>query len=130
MTKALLKKVDCLRLHVPDLDEGLIFYRDALGLDLVWRTAEAVGLSMPDTDTEIVLQSERQGIEVDFLVDSADEAARTIEQAGGRVLASPFDIRIGRCVVVQDPWGNECVLLDMSKGGLRTDAAGNVLDSH
>ena len=42
-------------------------------------------------------------------------------------MQGPFDIQIGRCVVVQDPWGNELVLLDMSKGRLRTDDAGNIL---
>ena len=130
MNNALLKKVDCIRLQVPDLDEALVFYHDQLGLGLVWRTEEAVGLSMPDTDAEIVLHRERQGIEVDFLVVSADQAAQAIERAGGRVLVSPFDIQIGRCVVVQDPWGNELVLLDMSKGSLRTDAAGNILGNN
>jgi len=39
----------------------------------------------------------------------------------------PFEIQIGRCVVVQDPFGNPLVLLDMSKGPLTTDAEGNVI---
>jgi hypothetical protein len=41
-------------------------------------------------------------------------------------IVPPFDIQIGRCMVVQDPWGTQLVLLDASKGLLVTDAAGNV----
>jgi len=123
----LLRKVDCVRLYVPDLDVGLTFYRDQLGHELIWRTEHAAGLRMPGTDAEIVLHTERQDPEIDFLVDSADAAAARIEHAGGKVIVPPFDIQIGRCVVVQDPWGNRLVLLDTSKGLLVTDANGNVV---
>ena len=124
---ALLRKVDCVRLYVPDLEAGLAFYRDQLGHPLIWRTATAAGLRLPETDAELVLQAEEQKQEIDLLVDSADEAARWIEQAGGKVVIPPFDIQIGRCVVVEDPWGNPLVLLDTSKGLLETDTDGNVI---
>ncbi len=124
--KPLFKKVDCVRLYVPDLDSGLAFYRDQLGHILKWRTEHAVGLQMPETDTEIVLQNERKGQEIDLLVDSADAAANRILESGGKVIVPPFDIRIGRCTVVQDLWGNELVLLDLSKGLLVTDDNHNV----
>jgi lactoylglutathione lyase len=94
---------------------------------LIWRTGTAVGLRLPESDAELVLQTEDQRQEVDLLVDSADEAAQIIEQAGGKVVIPPFDIRIGRCVVLEDPWGNPLVLLDTSKGLLKTDADGNVI---
>ncbi len=123
----LIKKVDCVQLHVPDLDSGLAVYHDKLGHDLIWRTENAVGLRMPEGDTEIVLQTERDEPEVDLLVRSADEAALRMVEAGGRVLVPPFDIQIGRCTVVQDPWGNQLVLLDVSKGPLVTDSSGNVV---
>ena len=123
----LLRKVDCLQIPVPDLEEGLAFYRDRLGHDLIWRTETAAGLRMPDTDAEIVIQTERAALEVNLLVASADRAVTAIVEAGGQVVVPPFDIRIGRCAVVQDPWGNELILLDMSKGPLVTDAQGNVL---
>ena len=123
----LIRKVDCVRLFVPDLEAGLAFYRDKLGHELIWRTATAAGLRLPETDAELVIQTEEQRQEIDFLVDSADEAARFIEQAGGAVIVPPFDIQIGRCVVVEDPWGNPLVLLDMSKGLFTTDAEGNVI---
>ena len=124
---ALIRKVDCVRLYVPDLEAGLSFYRDRLGHELIWRTEAAVGLRFPESDAELVLQTENQRQEVDLLVDSAEEAAKIVEQAGGKVIVPLFDIQIGRCVVVEDPWGNPLVLLDISKGLLKTDADGNVI---
>ena len=125
--KPLIRKVDCLQIPVPDLDSGLAFYRDKLGHELIWRTETSAGLRMPDTDAEIVLQTEREGIEVDLLVTSAAAAAAAIVEAGGRVVEQPFDIQVGRCVVVEDPWSNRLVLLDMTKGRLVTDAGGNII---
>ena len=124
---ALIRKVDCVRLYVSDLEAGLSFYRDRLGHSLIWRTETAAGLRLPESDAELVLQTEDQRQEVDLLVDSADEAAKTVEQAGGKVIVAPFDIQIGRCVVLEDPWGNPLVLLDTGKGLLKTDDDGNVI---
>lgn len=124
---ALLRKVDCVRLYVPDLEAGIAFYRDRLGHELIWLTETAAGLRLPESDTELVLQTEEQRQEVDFLVDSADEAAKLVEQTGGKVTVPPFDIQIGRCAVLEDPWGNPLVLLDISKGHLKTDEHGNVI---
>ena len=126
---ALLRKVDCIRLYVPDLEQGLSFYRDRLGHTLIWRTHTAAGLRLPESDTELVLQTEEQKQEVDFLVHSADEAATLIEETGGKVVVPPFDIQVGRCVVIEDPWGNPLVLLDLSKGLFKTDANGNVIET-
>jgi predicted enzyme related to lactoylglutathione lyase len=122
----LLRKVDCVRLYVPDLEAGLAFYRDKLGHELIWRTATAAGLRLPETDAELVIQTEEPRQEVDYLVDSAEAAAEMMERAGGRIIVPPFDIQIGRCVVIEDPWGNPLVLLDTSKGLLTTDSEGNV----
>jgi predicted enzyme related to lactoylglutathione lyase len=122
----LFRKIDCFRIPVPDLEAGLAFYRDRLGHSLNWRTATAAGLRLPDSDAELVLQTEGDPPEVDLLVDSAEAAVAALEAAGAGVVVAPFDIQIGRCAVVEDPWGNRLVLLDMSKGALTTDAAGNV----
>jgi lactoylglutathione lyase len=127
MTEPLFHKVDCIRLYVSDLEAGLAFYRDQLGHLLIWRTEQEAGLRLPGSEAELVLQTERPGLEVDLTVGSADEAAARWQALGGKVLAGPFDIRIGRCVVVRDPFGNPLVLLDTSKGLLVTDAEGNVI---
>jgi lactoylglutathione lyase len=127
MPEPLIRKVDCIRLSVPDLDAGLAFYRDRLGHAVIWRTAQAVGLRLPESDAEIVLHTEREAPEIDLKVDSADTAAARFAEAGGKVVVPPFEIQIGRAVVVEDPWGNRLVLLDTSKGLLVTDADGNVV---
>ncbi|MBN2147504.1 MAG: VOC family protein [Anaerolineales bacterium] len=125
--EALIKKVDCIRLAVSDLEAGMKFYRDALGQRLIWRSAEAAGLGMPGSETEIVLYCGKDEPEIDLLVDAAEKAAERFRQAGGAILVQPFEIQIGKAVVVQDPWGNRLVLLDTSKGLLVTDEEGNIL---
>lgn len=123
----LFKKVDCLRIPVPDLEAGLAFYRDRLGHELIWRSETAAGLRMPDTDAEVLIQTEDDVLEIDLLVSAADAAAEAVVAAGGSIVVPAFDIAIGRCVVVRDPWDNQLVLLDMSKGPLQTDAHGMVV---
>jgi len=122
----LFNKVDCIRLYVPDLESGLSFYRDKLGHPLIWRSAGSAGLRLPGSTAEIVLQTGQAGQEVDLTVSSADAAAQRFAQAGGQVVVPPFEIQIGRCCVVRDPWGNQLVLLDTGKGLLATDTEGNV----
>ncbi len=125
------KKVDCVLFRVPDLEKGLAFYRDRLHHKLAWRRGNtAAGLRMDESETEIVLMAEEgRSMEVDILVESTDEAVRDFEKAGGQVVEGPFDIAIGRCAVVKDPWGNVLVILDTSKGLLKVDEEGNVLNS-
>jgi len=123
----LFEKIDCLRLPVPDLEAGLAFYRDRLGHQLIWQTATAAGLRMPETDAELVIHTELRAADTDLVVASADDAAAEIAREGGRVLVAPFDIPIGRCAVVEDPFGNRLVVLDGSKGRLVTDADGMVV---
>lgn len=77
-------------------------------------------------DTELVLQTERPDLETDFLVDSAEEAVRRVEELGGSVLSGPEDTPVGRVAEVADPFGNRFVLLDLSKGTFRTDPDGTV----
>jgi predicted enzyme related to lactoylglutathione lyase len=125
---ALLRKVDAVTIHVPDLDDGLRFYRDTLGHELRWRNDEIgqAALALPDDDTELVLSTELD-YQPNWLVESADSAARAFESAGGTIVTEPFDIPVGRAAVVTDPFGNVLVLLDLSKGQYVTDAHGRVV---
>lgn len=123
----LFKKTDCIELYVSDLDDGIEYYCNSLGLKLLWRAETSVGLGMQSSVTEIVLQTDRERITVDFLVDSVAESAEKITGSGGKVIFGPFDIPIGKCAVVQDKWENEYVILDMSKGRYVTDENGNVI---
>ena len=121
MRRALFRKIDCVQLPVTDLDAAIAFYGGRLGHQLLWRRETSAGLALPETEAELVLQTEREQPETDILVASADAAAEQFVRAGGRVVQAPFDIEIGRCAVVQDPWGNTLVLLDMTKGPLTID---------
>jgi len=125
-SSGLFRTVDCVQLPVPDLDAALAFYRDRLGHRLLWRTGTAAGLRLPGSDTELVLRTGQPRPEVDFLVDSADEAAAQLVAAGGRVLVEPFDIPVGRLAVAADPFGNSLTFLDLSRGRYVTDRDGNV----
>lgn len=124
---ALLQKVDAVTVRVPDLDSGLRFYRDALGHELKWRHDRIgqAGLRLPDSDTELVLSTQLE-YAPNWLVASADEAARTIEAAGGAIIAGPFEIPVGRVMVAADPFGNTLVLVDLSKGRYVTGKDGQV----
>ena len=127
MSDGLLRKVDAVTFKVPDLDTGLAFYVERLGHQLAWRN-DAVGqagLRLPESDTEIVLTT-KHGYEPNWLVESADEAAREIAEAGGAVLAEPVDFPVGRLTIAADPFGSVMVLIDLTRGRCSTDDSGNV----
>jgi predicted enzyme related to lactoylglutathione lyase len=125
---ALLRQVDAVTVPVPDLVQGLRFYRDVLGQELLWRNEELgqAGLRMPDTDTEIVLTTQ-QRLEPNWLVVSVPEAVRTIAEAGGQVVDGPTDIPVGRVAVVLDRFDNPLVLVDLSRWRYATASDGTVI---
>lgn len=126
-THGLLRRVDAVTVRVPDLDAGVDYYVGVLGHRVKWRN-DAIGqagLELPDGDSELVLTTEH-GYEPNWLVESVDDAVEVFRSNGGRVIAEPLDIPVGRLGVVLDPFGNALVLLDLSKGTYDTDTAGNV----
>lgn len=122
-----LQYVDAVTVPVPDLEAGMAFYCGVLGHEVLWRNEATgqLGLATPASSTEIVLTTE-QPYEPDWKVASADAVAETFRAGGGRVLAGPMDIPIGRLAVVEDPFGNRIVVLDSSKGTYVTDEQGSV----
>jgi predicted enzyme related to lactoylglutathione lyase len=64
---------------------------------------------------------------MDIKVDSVVEAVKEIEKAGGQIIYGPFDVPIGKCAVVKDPWNNKYVILDTTKGTYITDSEGNII---
>ena len=128
VAEPILRDVDAVTVAVPDLDRGLAFYRDVLGHSLLWRN-DAVGQAGlrlgGHSATEIVLTT-CHVYEPNWKVGSVEAAAAVFAANGGRVVAGPFDIPIGRLVVVQDPFGNHLVLLDDHAGHYTTDANGTV----
>ena len=121
------RKVDCISLPVEDLDSALGFYRDSLGHQLIWRDKTAAGLRLPDSNAELVLHTDARPMETDLTVESVHDAIARIQAAGGTVVVEPFEIRIGLCAVVRDPWNNHIVILDQSRGLLKVDADGNIV---
>jgi len=122
----LFRAVDCVRIPVPDLEAGLAFYRDALGHALKWRSETAAGLRMAKGGAELVIHVESDRAETDLLVADVRRAIARVTRAGGRLVAGPFEIPVGRVAIAADPWGNPLALLDLSKGLLRTDRQGRV----
>ena len=53
-------------------------------------------------------------------------AAARFREGGGTVVVEPFDIPVGRIVVVADPFENVLVMLELSKGRYATDDLGDV----
>lgn len=127
MAEPLFKNIDCIELYVSDLQKGIEYYCDKLGLRVLWKTDTMVGLGMANDIAEIVIQNERKQQNVDIRVDSVIEAVEKIKEAGGEIVYGPFEIRIGKCAVVKDPWGNKYVLLDTTKGTYITDGEGNII---
>jgi predicted enzyme related to lactoylglutathione lyase len=126
MNEPLFRKVDCVLLGVSDLYKALRFYSEALGHTVVWRTPEAAGLAMPETDAELVLHTALDS-QTDLLVASVDAALPRLVESGGTIISGPFDIPIGRCAVIRDPFGNSLVILDQTRGTFATDAEGRVI---
>ena len=113
-----MRKIDCVMIRVPDLDIGARFYEQACGLRRVWSDASSVGLAMSDTDAEIVVHTMDlpPGCGVHYLVDDVSAAVAALIGGGSRLIEQPFEIPIGRCAVLADPFGDALCVLDLSKG--------------
>lgn len=122
----MLKKIDCVMIRVNDVTEARNFYSDVFGLKPVWQDERAgqAGLLFEDSDTEIVLHNDPDipsQVEVYYLVDDVITATQRYAEQGCTILAEPFDIRIGKCAIIQDPFGIRLCILDMSKGAIERD---------
>ncbi len=128
MTTPLFQNVDCMGVQVPNIEDALAFYRDALGHTLLWRTPTSAGLAFADSPEmpELVLHTDVWPIATAIKVASVPEAIQRFVANGGSVVEPTSEVAIGRLAVVSDPWANHLVLLDSSKGKLQTDHEGNV----
>jgi predicted enzyme related to lactoylglutathione lyase len=114
----MLRMIDCVMVRVGDLDDAADFYARVFGLRRLWRDETALGLGMPDTPSEIVLHTMDLPPEpaVYYLVDDVTAAVVTFRDRGCAVRTPPFDIAVGKCAVLDDPYGNGVGILDLSKG--------------
>ena len=113
----MLRKIDCVMVRVDDLQAGVDFYARVFGLRPHWRDDASAGLGLPETDAEIVLHTMDLPAEfgVHYLVDDVPDAVASYVRSGCSVRVAPFDT-IGKCAVVEDPFGNAVCVLDLSKG--------------
>ena len=113
----MLKKIDCVMIRVDDVAAGEKFYSEVFGLKALWREAGSVGMALPETNAEIVLHNNAaipHKVEVHYLVDDVVAAVKGYAEKGCRVLVPPFDVLIGKCAVIQDPFGTTICLLDQT----------------
>lgn len=113
------KKIDCVMIRVDDLVAAEKFYAEVFGLKVGWRDGDSVGMLFPETDAEVVLHRKTEiphRVEVHYLVDDVVAAVETYASKGCRVVEPPFDVLIGKCAVIEDPFGTTLCLLDLSSG--------------
>lgn len=119
----MLRKIDCVLIRVGDVDAAASYYAATFGLDVLWRehdedsASTMLGLGLPETDAEIVLHDAGipDEIRVHYLVDDVTSACEYLLQRGCTIQVAPFDITIGKCATVQDPFGVSLSMLDMTK---------------
>ena len=115
----MLRKIDCVMIRVDDIEAAATYYASVFGLHPQWSGDDAIGLVFPESDAEIVLHNDPDmpsSVEVHYLVDDVVASVAEYTAQGCRVLVKPFDITIGKCAVIEDPFGTRLCILDMTKG--------------
>jgi len=115
----MLRKIDCVMIRVEDVEAAAAYYEKVFGLHPQWSGDDSIGLAFPETDAEIVLHSDLDipsSVEVHYLVNDVEAAVAHFAAQGCQVLVAPFDITIGKCAVIRDPFGTRLCILDLTKG--------------
>jgi lactoylglutathione lyase len=115
----MLRKIDCVMIRVADVRAGADYYAKVFGLHPLWSGDGSIGLGFPETDAEIVIHSDPNipsSVEVYYVVQDVIAAADRLLLEGCQVLVTPFDITIGKCAVIRDPFGTRLCILDKTKG--------------
>jgi len=106
-------------IRVRDVQTAATYYAKVFGLHPQWSGDGSVGLVFPETDSEIVLHSDPNipsSVEVHYLVDDVVSAVAHYAAEGCDVLVAPFEITVGKCAVIRDPFGTRLCILDLTKG--------------
>ena len=116
-----LKKIDAVLIRVKDLERSAEFYIDVLELKRGWTDTEhqMIGLLFPGNDTELVLHLDETlpDPNVSYQVDDVLKFVEKYRRQGYTVLVEPFDIRCGKCAILQDPDGHSVEIMDITKFG-------------
>ena len=119
MESTTLRKIDCVKIKVDDIDGARAYYIRVFGMHPTWRDATSAGLKFPESDAEIVLHHIKDipaRVDVTYLVDDVIAAVEALKTEGCTIAAPPFDVAIGKCAVIIDPFGTPMTLIDMTKG--------------
>ena len=116
-----LKKIDAVLLRVSDLEKTADFYVDVMGLKRGWTDTEnqMIGLLFPGNDTELVLHCDESlpDPNVSYQVDDVLDFVEKYKKRDFKVLVEPFDIRCGKCAILEDPEGHSVEIMDITKFG-------------
>ncbi len=115
----MLRKIDCVMIRVDDIRAAAAYYANVFGLQPQWSGDDSIGLVFLESDAEIVLHNDPgipSSVEVHYLVDDVIEATAACAAQGCQILVEPFDITIGKCAMIADPFGTRLCILDMTKG--------------
>lgn len=116
-----LKKIDAVLLRVKNLEKSAAFYVDVMGLKRGWNDTERqmIGLLFPGNDTELVLHCDENlpDPNISYQVDDVVKFVEEYKCRGYKVLVEPFDIRCGKCAILQDPEGHSVEVMDITKFG-------------
>ena len=116
-----LKKIDAVMLRVSDLEKTAEFYVDVMGLKRGWTDLEnqMIGLIFPGNDTELVLHCEESlpDPNVSYQVEDVLKFVEEYRLRGCKILVEPFDIRCGKCAILEDPEGHSIEIMDITKFG-------------
>jgi lactoylglutathione lyase len=123
----MLRKIDCVMIRVADVAAATDYYVRVMGLRRLWSDADGdhqtVGLGFPETDAELVLHDDPAvpgPLNVHYLVEDVRLACQELARQGCTVRVAPFEIAIGWCALLDDPFGAQLCILDMSKGPRQT----------
>jgi len=106
-------------IRVDDVNAAATYYTEVFGLRPNWSGDDSIGLIFPESDAEIVLHCNPDipsSVEVHYLVDNVTSIVENYVAKGCHLLVEPFDIAIGKCAVLKDPFGTRLCILDMTKG--------------
>jgi len=106
-------------IRVDDVEAAAAYYAKVFGLHPQWSGDDSIGLVFAESDAEIVLHRNLDlpsPVEVHYLVDDVVAAVAHYEEQGCHILVAPFEITIGKCTVLQDPFGTRLCILDLTKG--------------
>jgi len=116
-----LRKIDAVLIKVKNLEKTAKFYTTLMGMKRGWTDTEnqMIGLLFPDNDTELVLHCDDTlpNPNISYQVKDVLSFVEQYREAGYKVLREPFDIRCGKCAILQDPEGHNIEVMDITKFG-------------